>query len=341
MDSLGSFRFQTSLKRSSRQRHGISKLQSASQLEAHCSLPSLSLSVAFDMIPSVLQPYGPVSTRADSLPTTPGPSYSQTRPYNRQNTSATLPYNNALPARPNGTYPQTATLSTQQYSQQPQQRRFRYPETYPPGPLAYFLAPPGQSTLDPTLSAPPNTQALHSTYPSRLRTGVTGLVQPETVTGGPRERELLLQELDRELAAARSATSTPRLESPAPYGGSSRRPTVHGRAGGRGTKVNYAEKDESEDSEEESSLSELEEPASDPEDTSYGERRRRDRSNDARPRGRGSAVPQAIDYQASARANRLQRRQEELARGWTWLGDRAPAERVTSSRAQPTAHNYA
>jgi chromatin structure-remodeling complex subunit SFH1 len=219
--------------------------------------------------------------------------------------------------------------------------------------LPYFLPPPGQPTKDPTLSTPPVAQAFHSTYPSRLRTGITGLIQPEVITGGPREREYFLAELDRELAAARSGSgaSTPRFDSPAPIG--RRTTTLSGR---RGRAVNYAEK-ESEDEEESDDISEIEEPPSDPEDTSYGgERRRRgasalDRSargeklrreaeRMAQVLGAGGAVGGPVDVQAAMRAGRLRKKREEMERGWTWLGDRVPGDRVRSVRVRPTKHHY-
>ncbi|ORX34100.1 hypothetical protein BD324DRAFT_636616 [Kockovaella imperatae] len=287
------------------------------------------------------------STSGVALPTLPntrpGPSYSQTRPYNRQQPPGST---TAYPPRP-------IAQTSQHHAQQavPQVPIYYHAPTHPEGPLAFFVPPPGQPTRDPTLSNPPTAQALHSTYPSRLRTGVTGLIQPETITGGPREREYLLAELDRELAAVHSGASTPRLESPAPTGGAGtgagagmRRPTttLSGRATGR--RVNYAEEESDEESEE-SSLSELEEPPSDPDDTSYGERgdrKRRDRSSDVRAR---STVPawtglSAMDQQAQNKAAKIKRKRDELDRGWTWLGDRVPGERVTSTSAQATRHSY-
>lgn len=206
---------------------------------------------------------------------------------------------------------------------QPRQAVY-YPETYPPGPLGFFLAPPGQRTFDHTLQSTPVTQGFFTTYPSRMRTGVTTLVQPETVTGGPKEREYFLAELDRELAGARSSgQSTPRIESPAPH--LSRKNTTTTLSGRRAGRVNYAEKEESEE-EEESSEDEIGEAASDPEDDNYGERRRR--------RDTGLSA----DHLASMRIGRIKKKHTELERGWTWLGDRVPAERVKSEIARVTKH---
>lgn len=187
-----------------------------------------------------------------------------------------------------------------------------------------------------------------------MRTGVTGLMQPETITGGPRERELFLAELDREVVAAKggnSGASTPRPDSPAPpY--SAKRPalqsTLSGRRTGRGGAVSYVEKesedeDEEDDEDDAEEDDDVEEAASDPEDADYGARggrRRTDRvrSHDLLP-GRGSVG--VNETQASARAGKLKKRKDELDRGWTWLGDRAPGERVRSKAFKGTHHLYA
>ncbi|ORY24684.1 hypothetical protein BCR39DRAFT_546165 [Naematelia encephala] len=109
---------------------------------------------------------------------------------------------------------------------------------HPAGPLAYFSPPPSQPTTDPSMSYPPTSQGLYTTYPSRLRTGVTGLIQPETITGGPKEREWLLAELDRELGLARGGSTPP--------------PRRVATMSGRARRVNYAEAEEEEsDGEEE------------------------------------------------------------------------------------------
>ena len=157
---------------------------------------------------------------------------------------------------------------------------------------------------------------------------------------------MLLAELDRELAAARSGSgaSTPRPDSPAPLARA--KTTMSGRRTGRGGAVNYAEKT-SDEEESESELSEMEEPASDPEDTSYGERRRRDRSSigvtagsSSKPLNAGWANFGTPEGQAAMRAGRLKKKRDEMDRGFTWLGDRVPGERVTSRLSRLTRHTY-
>lgn len=162
---------------------------------------------------------------------------------------------------------------------------------------------------------------------------MTGLVQPENITGGPRERELFLAELDRELANARSGsgTSTPRYDSPA-----ARRPTtLSGRRTGRGGAVNYAEKesDDEEEEVEEEEEEEIREAPSDPEDMDYGGGRKRRRGGDWG--GTGST-----EQQAAMRAGKLRKKRDEMDRGWTWLGDRVPGERVRSQQVRATNHSY-
>lgn len=189
-----------------------------------------------------------------------------------------------------------------------------------------------------------------TTYSSRLRTGVTGLIQPENVTGGPRERELFLAEMDRELFSASgtrdrdgSAVSTPR-DSPAPFGGRIRSAAAAAAGSGRrGRKVNYAEKESDEEGDEDgasdSTLSELDEPPSDPDDVSYGDRRKKtDRDRDRerekeRDRGR-------MDPQTALKHGRLRKKKEEMDKGWTWLGDRVPGDKVKSRVMRPTRHHY-
>ena len=40
------------------------------------------------------------------------------------------------------------------------------------------------------------------------------------------------------------------------------------------------------------------------------------------------------------RAGKLRKKKDDLDRGWTWLGDRVPGERVKSSLAKATKHQY-
>ena len=208
---------------------------------------------------------------------------------------------------------------------------YHHPSTYSPGPLAFFLAPPGQLTGDPTLSTPPVSQALRTTYPSRLRTGITGLLQPETVTGGPREREFFFAELDRELGNVRSGsgTSTPRYDSPA----ARRQTTFSGRRTGRLGAVSYAEEASDEEDEDGEEEEEIGEAPSDPDDMDYG------RSGRKRKKGERTGVG-GMDHQAAIRLGKLRKRKDELDRGWTWLGDRVPGERVRSQLVRATNHQF-
>lgn len=204
----------------------------------------------------------------------------------------------------------------------PRQPQYYYYPEYQAGPLGFFLPPPGQPTLDPSFRLPPSKQALYTTYPTRLRTGATSLVQPEHVTGGSRQREAYLAELDREVIAGHmSGASTPRVDSPAP--GRRGRTTTTTMSGRRAGRVNYAEAEE--ESDEESSDEEIEEAASDPEDDTYGERRVRRRDKDA---------------EQVATKIKIRRKQAEQEPGWTWLGDRVPAERVRSEVAKLTKHKF-
>jgi chromatin structure-remodeling complex subunit SFH1 len=128
--------------------------------------------------------------------------------------------------------------------------------------------------------------------------------------------------MDREMAGARSSgTNTPRIESPAPSRpGRTTTVTLSGRRAGR---VNYAEHEDTED-EEESSEEEIEEAASDPDDMTFGDRRRR--------------RDPLLEREQQNRIVRIKRKQTEMERGWTWLGDRAPAERVRSAIALVAKH---
>jgi chromatin structure-remodeling complex subunit SFH1 len=159
------------------------------------------------------------------------------------------------------------------------------------------------------------------------------LIQPENITGGPKERELFLAELDRELFAPASGGTTPR-DSPAPFGPTRRAVTTT--SGRRSKMVSYAEQgsDEDEDDEEEEEESEPEAPESDPDDDSYGGR-------GGRKRGRRETYqPQVNGGFDNAKQGRLKKKRDEMDRGWTWLGDRCPGERVRSTRAPMTKHQY-
>ncbi|WVW80377.1 hypothetical protein I302_102358 [Kwoniella bestiolae CBS 10118] len=267
----------------------------------------------------------------------------------------------STPTRSSNTYSNSMSYSSRQtqnghvpppsrapYTAQAQQAIYYHPQSYPPGILPYFSAPPGQKTYDVTLSTPPTSQALYTTYPSRIRTGITSLVQPEHITGGSKEREAFYAEQERELLNAQrggSGTSTPRYDSPLPGRGAG---LSTSRRGGRG-RVNYAEdasdddEDEEEDDEEDDE-EEMEEPPSDPEDDNYGSRRRPGATRHSSSRrdlhSYGAGGGYGHDSQLMARANKAKRKREEMDRGWTWLGVRTPAERVRSSGARVTKHAY-
>ena len=218
----------------------------------------------------------------------------------------------------------------------PPPQYFYHELTFPPGPRPYFRPPPGQATRNPA-RPPPVSQAMYSTYASRLRTGVTGLVQPETITGGPREREQRLAELDREIAGGTaSGTATPRYDSPVPA--STRRPGLAGRPSGRRTTVNYAEAGSDEEESEEEEDDEPQEAGSDPEDGNWGGRDRR-RRDTGTPAGRPSMAGQ-MDRDVAARVMRMRKRNEDLERGITWLGDRVPGDKVRSVQFKASRHQY-
>ncbi|KAL7424227.1 Chromatin structure remodeling complex protein sfh1 [Cryptotrichosporon argae] len=203
--------------------------------------------------------------------------------------------------------------------------------------MPFFTPPPGQPTVDPTLSTPPTSQGLYTTYASRLRTGVSTLIQPEHATGTSRDREALLADAEREGALppahAQSGASTPRVDSPAPLPrarGAAAAASFSGRRGGR---VNYAEKEESDESSEESSDDDAVEAASDPEDADYGAK---GQSQGRRGAGAGRSAREADMAAAKERARKRRREEEEGV--WTWLGDIAPGDRVRSARAKQTRH---
>ncbi|WVQ97035.1 hypothetical protein IAU59_004145 [Kwoniella sp. CBS 9459] len=234
---------------------------------------------------------------------------------------------------------------------------YRHPPSHPPGQLPFFLPPPGQSTTDPSLSTPPKSQAQYTTYPSRLRTGITGLIQPEHVTGGSKERAQMLAELDGDILAggrAGSGASTPRHDSPAPYagGGGGRRSAAAASAmlsGRRGRVVNYAEKasdDDDDEDDDEDDDSDQDGAGSDPEDDSYGGARVIPKRGPGRPPKRDRERDSSLmiggpEHQAAMRAGKARRRREEYERGLTYLGDRVPGERVKSEQvAGLTKHIY-
>ena len=124
-----------------------------------------------------------------------------------------------------------------------------------------------------------------------------------------------MAEYEREMGGKPgSGVSTPRFDSPAPR--STFRPAVTGR---RGRTVNYVDKGSDEDSD--SSLSEL---GSEDEDSGKRARKR----------------DQPLDVQSMQRLSRLKRKKDEMDKGWTWLGDRTPADKVSSSYVKGPKHRY-
>ncbi|TYJ55741.1 hypothetical protein B9479_003517 [Cryptococcus floricola] len=215
---------------------------------------------------------------------------------------------------------------------------YNHPFTHAPGPLPFFTPPPGQKTTDPSLSTAPTSQALYTTYSSRLRTGVTNLVQPEHTTGSSKDREAFLADIERQISSdvvdgKGSGASTPRYDSPAPF--SSRRGAAsYGGSSRRARTVNYAENISDDDDFESPSDGE----GSD-EDVEYGSRRRRTTGRRDYARDSQSTMG-GQDVMQSQKVYKLRRRAEEMENGWTWLGDRTPGDRVRSQTAALTKHIY-
>lgn len=138
-------------------------------------------------------------------------------------------------------------------------------------------------------STRPVKQAMYSTYPSRMRTGVTTLVQPLNITGGPN-------------AAFTSALTKPITSSSSIIIDGPRR---------RGGRINYAEDD---------AFAELDED--DPE------------------------VDKGSGLRSSRRVAQMEKKKEveQVVRdekaGWSWLGERVPAERVTSLPVTLNRYGY-
>ncbi|WWC68418.1 uncharacterized protein I206_102345 [Kwoniella pini CBS 10737] len=268
-------------------------------------------------------------------------NYSQFTPTRSSNYSNAMNYSSSQSRQVNGNIPPSSRSQYQPQSQQPV--IYYHPQTYPPGVLPYFAAPPGQKTYDPSLNTPPTSQGLYTTYPSRLRTGITSLLQPEHITGGSKEREAFYAEQERELSSiprGGSGASTPRYDSPIPN--STKRPGISNTGRRTNSRVNYAEDasdvDEEEDEDEEEELSELEEPDSDPDDDNYGSRRRPGHAPTRSSRRESGLVVGGYDHQLAMKAGKAKRKREEMDKGWTWLGDRTPAERVRSANARVTKH---
>lgn len=152
------------------------------------------------------------------------------------------------------------------------------PISYPTGPYPLAALIPGSAARS-TRSRRPLTQANFSTYDSRMKTGITTLIQPINITGGPNPAFA-------SITGAGTGSSTPII--------------TEGRR--RTRVVNYAEDDAYEG---------IDEDDGDAGGTRY-----------------------------SRRTAQLQRRETDSNRdvqaGWSWLGERPPAERITASRIHPT-----
>ena len=93
--------------------------------------------------------------------------------------------------------------------------------------------------------------------------------------------------------------------------------------------LNYAE-DGSDVDEDEDEEEDVGEAPSDPDDTDYGGGRRRNARTER-------AAVGSIDQQ---RIGKLRKKKDEMDRGWTWLGDRVPGDKVRSQLVKPTKHQY-
>jgi chromatin structure-remodeling complex subunit SFH1 len=230
-------------------------------------------------------------------------------------------------------HPQSRPNPQYQYGQTPsalQPTTYLHPPSgsYPAGEYPLQAYPPNQRT---TVSTAPTNNALNTTYPSRLRTGVSVMVQPEKLTGGYQERLAyeagqLNPEID---VGSGTGASTPTPSTPlAPSGRLSRVAASSSRRNRNGM-VNYAEgnSDDEFDFEDES--------GSDGDFPS---------AHGPRPRGRPPKYPR-LDGTPSLtpqqkEAAKAARRKAELEKGWSWLGERAPAERVVGVSKRKTMHVY-
>jgi len=98
--------------------------------------------------------------------------------------------------------------------------------------------------------------------------------------------------------------------------------------------VNYVDQG-SDDDEEGDEDDEVGEAASDPEDRDDGG----GGGGGGRKRRAGWGIG-AAEQQAAMRMGKLRKKREELDRGWTWLGDRVPGERVRGQAVRATKHQY-
>jgi hypothetical protein len=170
----------------------------------------------------------------------------------------------------------------QQHAPQPayqQQNIVIPPVSYAGGNYPLAAVPPGSVTRG-ILARRPVSQAKWTTYESRVKTGVTTLIQPINITGGPNP-----------------AFS----QMPSTGGGASTPVAPEGRR--RTTRVNYAEDEAYEGLEDDD--------GGDAGGTRYSRRM----------------------AQQSRRADNASN--GDIQAGWSWLGDRAPSDRVVSKQAQP------
>lgn len=151
--------------------------------------------------------------------------------------------------------------------------------SYPAGVYPLAAIPPGAMSRG-IHSSRPLSQARHTTYESRMKTGVTTLVQPLNITGGPN--------------AAFAQAYMANVGNSTPVASDGRRRTH---------RVNYAEDDAYEGIDDDD--------GGDGGGTRYSRRMAQ--------QSRRDTSSSATDAQS----------------GWSWLGDRTPAERVSSTQATP------
>lgn len=196
-----------------------------------------------------------------------------------------------------------------------------YPASYPAGPLPLFVPPPGQRKIQG--AERPRTQSFYTTYASRMRTGVSSLVQPLVVTGGPQD----------DFGGALNAA-------PASGAGGGGGGTASGYASGSATPVgsgpellsrsgrvmrrtvNYAEDAGSIGSDD------------DDDDDSTSD------ASETRRRRRAADAASEAQRQAAVAAQRKAERERERQAGWSWLGERPPGDRVTSMMAERSDRQF-
>jgi chromatin structure-remodeling complex subunit SFH1 len=147
----------------------------------------------------------------------------------------------------------------------------------------------------------PTHQGTYTSYPSRLRTGVSSLLQPLVVTGGPQDGFGATQ------ASLAAATSGYASGSSTPLGSG---PELFSRSGRpMRQRVNYAELEGSAGEEDEN-------------------------SQDEQP------VLSEAQRQAAIAQARKEKREKEQQMGWSWLGERPPGDRVHGGKAKRPVPDY-